>query len=323
MKAIVVHQIGGPEELKYEDVPVPAPGPGEVLIKVETTGVNYIDTYHRTGLYKLPLPFTPGSEAAGTVEAIGAGVSEFQKGDRVVSSSVKGAYAEFALIPAAQAVKIPEGLGFREAAAAMLQGMTAHYLAYSTWPLQNGQTALVHAAAGGMGLLLTQMAKNLGARVIGTVSTEEKAKLAREAGAEETILYTQQDFETEVKRIMGGKGVDVVYDSVGASTFMKSLNCLRPRGMMVTFGNASGPVPPIEPAILNTKGSLFLTRPKLYDYIATRSDLEWRANDVLGWVKSGKLKLRVEHVYKLAEAQQAHRDIESRKTTGKLILLPQ
>jgi NADPH2:quinone reductase len=322
MKAIVVHQTGGPEMLQLEDVPKPKPGPGEVLIKVNAIGVNFIDTYHRTGLYKLPLPLTPGSEAAGTVEEVGADVSWIQKGDSVASSAVKGAYAEYALIPAAMAVPVPAGLDSKSAAGVMLQGMTAHYLVHSTWPLKAGETALIHAAAGGMGLLLVQMSKMIGARVIGTVSTEEKAKLAREAGADEVILYTKQDFEVEVKRITGGKGVDVVYDSVGASTFDKSIASIRPRGMMVTFGNASGAVPPMQPLTLTAHGSLFLTRPKLGDYIATKDELAWRAGDVLSWTQSGRLKVRLAHTYPLADAQQAHKDLEARKTTGKVLLLP-
>lgn len=323
MKAIVVHKTGGPEQLKFEEVPKPSPGQGEVLIKVEAIGVNFIENYQRSGLYKMPLPFTPGTEAAGVVEDLGPGVTGFKKGDRVASTAVKGSYSEYTIAPSALTVHVPGDLDSRQAAAALLQGMTAHYLTHSTWPLQSGQTALIHAAAGGVGLLMLQMTKMLGARAIGTVSTQGKAKMAREAGADDVILYTEQDFEAEVKNLTGNKGVDVVYDSVGASTFMKSLNCLRPRGMMITFGNASGPVPAIEPLILNTKGSLFLTRPKLGDYILTRQDLDWRAGDVLGWVSSGKLKLHVERTYSLADAQQAHRDLESRKTTGKLLLLPQ
>lgn len=322
MKAIVVHQTGGPEVLKLEDAPSPKPGADEVLIKVDAIGVNFIDTYHRTGLYKMPVPFIPGSEAAGTVEEAGPNVRWIQKGDRVASSAVKGAYAEYALIPAPMAVPIPGGVDSKLAAAAMLQGMTAHYLVHSTWQLKAGETALVHAAAGGVGLLLVQMCKMIGARVIGTVSTEEKARLAREAGADEMILYTQQDFEAEVKRITGGKGVDVVYDSVGAATFEKSIRCVRPRGMMVTFGNASGAVPPMQPLILSAQGSIYLTRPKLGDYIATNDELAWRAGDVLGWVQSGRLKLRIAHTYALAEAQQAHRDLEARRTTGKVLLIP-
>lgn len=322
MKAVVVHQTGGPEVLKYEDIERPKPGTGEVLIKVEAIGVNFIDTYHRTGLYKMPLPLTPGTEAAGIVEEVAPGVPSIRKGDRVASSAVKGADAEYALVPAAMAVPVPAALDAKLAAAVMLQGMTAHYLVHSTWPLKAGETTLIHAAAGGVGLMLVQMAKMAGARVIGTVSTDEKAKLAREAGADATILYTQQDVEAEVKRITGGKGVDVVYDSVGAATFEKSIKCLRPRGMMVTFGNASGAVPPIQPLILSVQGSIFLTRPKLGDYLLTSDELAWRAGDVLKWVQSGQLKVRIHKEYALKDVQQAHRDIESRKTTGKLLLIP-
>jgi NADPH2:quinone reductase len=264
----------------------------------------------------------PGSEAAGTVEELGPGVNGFKTGDAVVSMSVIGSYAEYALVPAAQLVKIPEGLSLEHAAAAMLQGMTAHYLAFSTYPLKKSDTALVHAGAGGVGLLLTQIAARIGARVITTVSTKEKAVLSREAGASDVILYTEQDFEIEVKRLTGGKGVDVVYDSVGKTTFDGSLNCLHPRGMMVLFGASSGPVPPFDPILLNSKGSLFLTRPTLWHYIATRSELEWRAGDVLGWAANGELKLRTEHTYPLADAAQAQIDLEERKTTGKVLLVP-
>jgi len=264
----------------------------------------------------------PGSEAAGTVEELGPGVNGFKAGDAVASVSVIGSYAEYALVPAAQLIKVPEGVSLEHAAAALLQGMTAHYLAFSTYPLKKGDTALVHAGAGGVGLLLTQIAARLGARVITTVSTKEKAELSREAGASDVILYTEQDFETEVKRLTGGKGVDVVYDSVGKTTFDGSLNCLHPRGMMALFGASSGPVPPFDPSLLNSKGSLFLTRPTLWHYIATRAELEWRAGDVLGWAAKGKLKLRTEHTYPLAEAAQAQIDMEERKTTGKVLLVP-
>ena len=304
------------------DLPIPEPGPGQVLIRVEATGLNFIEVYFRKGVYKASLPLTPGSEAAGTVEELGPGVSGFAAGDAVASVSVLGSYAEYALVPATQLVKTPEGLSPEKAAAAMLQGMTAHYLVHSTFPLKDGETALVHAGAGGVGLLLTQMAVRLGARVITTVSTAAKAELSREAGASDVILYTEQDFETEVKRLTGGKGVDVVYDSVGKTTFEGSLNCLRPRGMLALFGASSGPVPPFDLIQLAGKGSLFVTRPTLWHYIATRAELESRAGDVLGWAAKGELKLRTEHIYSLADAAQAQSDLEARKTTGKILLEP-
>jgi NADPH2:quinone reductase len=285
-------------------------------------GVNFIEVYFRKGIYKASLPLTLGSEAAGTVEELGPGVKGFAYGDLVASTSVLGSYAEYALVPAAQLVKVPDGLAPEQAAAAMLQGMTAHYLAYSTFPLKVGQTALVHAGAGGVGLLLTQMASRLGARVITTVSTPEKAELSREAGASDVILYTEQDFEEEVKRLTGGKGVDVVYDSVGKTTFEGSLNCLRPRGLLALFGASSGPVPPFNLIQLSGKGSLFVTRPTLWHYVATRAELEWRAGEVLGWVARGELKLRTEFIYPLTEAAQAHTDLEARRTTGKILLEP-
>jgi NADPH2:quinone reductase len=293
-----------------------------VLIRVEAIGVNFIEVYFRKGQYKTSFPSTPGSEAAGTVEELGPGVTGFAAGDLVASVAVLGSYAEYALVPAAQAVKVPAGLSPEKAAAVMLQGMTAHYLAYSTFPLKAGDIALVHAGAGGVGLLLTQIATHLGARVIATVSTPAKAELSREAGASDVILYTEQDFEAEVKRITSGKGVDVVYDSVGKTTFDQSLNCLRPRGLLALFGGSSGPVPPFDPIQLSSKGSLFLTRPTLWHYIATRTELEQRAGDVLGWAASGQLKLRTEHIYPLAEAAQAQTDLESRNTTGKILLEP-
>jgi NADPH2:quinone reductase len=322
MKAIQIHSTGGPEALQLVDLPIPQPGPGQVLIRIEATGVNFIEVYVRKGVYKASFPMIPGSEAAGTVEELGPGVNGFKDGDAVASTAVIGSYAEYALVPAAQLVKVPEGLSLELAAAALLQGMTAHYLAYSTYPLKKGDTALVHAGAGGVGLLLTQIAARIGARVITTVSTKEKAELSREAGASDVILYTEQDFEAEVKRLTGGKGVDVVYDSVGKTTFDKSLNCLHPRGMMVLFGASSGPVPPFDPILLNSKGSLFLTRPTLWHYIATRAELEWRAGDVLGWAAKGELKLRTEYTYPLANAAQAQIDLEERKTTGKVLLVP-
>jgi NADPH2:quinone reductase len=322
MKAIQIHETGGPEVLKLADLPIPQPGPGQVLIRIEAIGVNFIEIYFRKGVYKAALPLTPGSEAAGTVEELGPGVTGFAAGDAVASTSVLGSYAEYALVPAAQLVKMPDGLSMEQAAAALLQGMTAHYLAFSTFPLKKGDTCLVHAGAGGVGLLLTQMAARIGAHVITTVSTVEKAELSREAGASEVILYTEEDFVTEVKRLTGGKGVDVVYDSVGKTTFEGSLNCLRPRGLVALFGGSSGPVPPFDLIQLSGKGSLFVTRPTLWHYIATRAELEWRAGDVLGWASKGELKLRTEYVYDLAEAAQAQTDLEGRKTTGKILLEP-
>ena len=308
--------------MQLAELPIPEPGPGQVLIRVEATGVNFIEIYFRKGVYKAALPMTPGSEAAGTVEKLGTGVTGFAAGDAVASVSVLGSYAEYALVPAMQLVKTPESLSPERAAAAMLQGMTAHYLAHSTFPLKPGDTALIHAGAGGVGLLLTQMAVRLGARVITTVSTSAKAELSREAGASEVILYTKQDFETEVKRLTDGKGVDVVYDSVGKTTFEASLNCLRPRGLLALFGASSGPVPPFDLIQLSGKGSLFITRPTLWHYVATRAELEWRAGDVLGWAAKGELKLRTEFIYPLAEAAQAQVDLENRKTTGKILLEP-
>lgn len=322
MKAIQIQAAGGPEVLQLVDLPIPEPGPGQVLMRIEATGVNFIEAYFRRGQYKASFPVVPGSEAAGTVEELGPGVTGFAAGDLVASTSVVGSYAEYALVPAAQLVKVPAGLEPEQAAAAMLQGMTAHYLAFSTYPLRAGETALVHAGAGGVGLLLTQMASQIGARVITTVSTPAKAALSREAGASDVILYTETDFESEVKRLTGGRGVDVVYDSVGKTTFDKSLNCLRPRGMLALFGGSSGAVPPFDLIQLSTRGSLFITRPTLWHYIATRAELEKRAGDVLGWAASGKLKLRTEHIYPLANAAQAHIDMESRKTTGKILLEP-
>ncbi|MGB7264609.1 MAG: quinone oxidoreductase [Terracidiphilus sp.] len=322
MKAIQIQATGGPEVLQLVDLPIPEPGPGQVLVRIEATGVNFIEIYFRKGVYKTAFPMIPGSEGAGTVEELGPGVTGFKDGDAVASTSMIGSYAEYALVPAAQLVKIPKGVSMESAAAAMLQGMTAHYLSHSTFPLKKGDTALVHAGAGGVGLLLTQMAVRLGARVITTVSTKAKAGFSREAGASDVILYTEQDFEAEVKRLTGGKGVDVVYDSVGKTTFEQSLNCLRPRGLMALFGASSGPVPPFDPIQLNSKGSLFLTRPTLWHYIATRAELEQRAGDVLGWAAKGELKLRTEHTYPLAEAAQAQIDLEARKTTGKILLVP-
>jgi NADPH2:quinone reductase len=322
MKTIQIHETGGPEVLKLAELPIPQPGPGQVLIRVEAVGVNFIEIYFRKGTYKSALPFTPGSEAAGTVEELGPGVTGFAAGDAVASVNMLGSYAEYALVPAASLVKVPVGLTMQQAAAALLQGMTAHYLSHSTFPLKAGDTALVHAGAGGVGLLLTQMATRLGARVIATVSTMEKAELSRSAGASDVILYTEQDFEAEVKRLTNGKGVDVVYDSVGKTTFEGSLNCLRPRGLLALFGASSGPVQPFDLIQLSGKGSLFITRPTLWHYIATREELERRAGDVLGWAATGKLKLRTEYVYPLAEAAQAQIDMEARRTTGKILLEP-
>jgi len=322
MKAIQISEAGGPDVLKLVELPIPEPGPGQVLLRVEATGVNFVEVYFRKGIYKAAFPLIPGSEAAGTIEELGPGVTGFAAGDAVVSTSVMGSYAEYALVPAAQLVKVPAGLSMESAAAVLLQGMTAHYLAFSTYPLKAGDTALVHAGAGGVGLLLTQIAKRIGARVITTVSTAAKAELSREAGASDVILYTEQDFEVEVKRLTGGKGVDVVYDSVGKTTFDKSLNCLHPRGMVALFGASSGPVPPFDLQQLNSKGSLYVTRPSMWHYIATRAELEWRSGDVLNWAAKGELKLRMEHTYQLAEAAQAHIDLEARKTTGKVLLAP-
>ena len=322
MKAIRVKALGGPEVLTLEDIPDPKPGPGEAVVKLEAAGLNYIDVYYRTGLYKAQLPITLGVEGGGVVTEVGPNVTDVKVGDRVAYSGVLGAYAQFAAVPAARLVKLPEGLDGKMGAAAMLQGMTAHYLSHATYPLKPGDWCLVHAAAGGVGLLLCQMAKMRGARVIGTVSTEAKAKLAREAGADEVILYTTQDFEAEVKRITGGAGVPVVYDSVGKTTFDKSLNCLAPRGVMVLYGQSSGPVPSLDPAILNQKGSLFLTRPSLVHHTATRAELLQRSGDVLGWVKAGKLKLRIDLTLPLAQAADAHRQLEGRQTTGKVLLIP-
>jgi NADPH2:quinone reductase len=322
MKLIQVSQTGGAEQLKYVDGPKPAPGPKQALVKIAAAGVNFIDVYHRTGLYKLDLPFTPGMEAAGTVEAVGPDVTDVKPGDRVAYAMNRGAYAEFAVVAAATLVKLPDGVSFETGAAAMLQGMTAHYLTHSTFPLKKGDTCLIHAAAGGVGRLAVQMAKMLGARVIGTAGNADKVALARSAGADEVINYSEQDFLPEVKRLTSGRGVDVVYDSVGVSTFLKGLDCIRPRGMMVLFGQSSGPVAPIDPNILNPKGSLFLTRPNLAPHCGTPEELHWRAGDVLGWIAAGKLELRVDRSFPLAQAAQAHMDLEGRKTAGKVLLIP-
>ncbi len=322
MKAIRIQQFGGPEVLRYEDIAIPEPGEGAVRIKIEAIGINFADVYQRDGRYGMTLPFTLGQEAAGVVDAVGPGVSEVKTGDRVAYTLVPGSYAEYAVVPAGRLVAIPESVTTQQAAAVILQGLTAHYLTHSTYPLKSGETALIHAAAGGVGLLLVQVAKRLGARVIGTVSTEEKARLAKEAGADQVILYTQKDFEQETKRLTNGKGVDVVYDSVGKTTFEKSLNCLRPRGYLVLFGQSSGPAPAIDPQILNPKGSLFLTRPTLNHYIAHRAELMERAAALFNWVRKGELKVRIDKTFPLAQAADAHRYLESRASKGKLLLLP-
>jgi len=322
VKAIRVHSPGGPEALRYEDVPQPSPAAGDVLVKVAAVGVNYIDVYQRTGMYPVATPFTLGQEAAGVVTAVGTGVTDPKPGDRVAYTSILGAYAEYAVVPADRVVVLPDGVTTRQAAAAMLQGMTAHYLASTTYPLKAGDTCLVHAAAGGVGLLLCQVASRRGARVIGTVSTREKAALARDAGARDVILYTEQDFEAEAKRLTNGAGLQVVYDSVGKTTFEKGLNCLTRRGMMVLYGQSSGSIGAFDPQVLSQKGSLFLTRPTLAHYIASRAELVARAGEVLSWVKSGILRVRIEHEFSLAEAAEAHRALEARKTTGKLLLIP-
>jgi NADPH2:quinone reductase len=322
MRAIQVKRCGGPEVLELTDVPTPKPKSNEVLIQIKASGVNFIDVYFREGRYPASLPFIVGQEAAGVVVEVGQSAAGLQPGDRVAYTGIQGSYAEYAAVPAERLVRIPPVVTDQQAAAAMLQGMTAHYLCHDTYPLQRGETALIHAAAGGVGLLLVQMAHQIGARVIATVSTGQKAALARDAGADDAILYTQVDFEAETKRLTGSRGVDVVYDSVGKTTFEKGLNLLRPRGTMVLFGGSSGAVAPFDPIKLSQKGSLFLTRPTLKDYIAAGEELQARANAVLGMVASGSLKLRIEHVYPLEAAQRAHRDLEGRKTTGKLLLTP-
>jgi len=322
MRHIQVSKFGGPGELKLAESLMPNPGSGQALVKIAASGVNYIDVYFRTGLNKADLPFTPGSEAAGIVDSVGPGVTAVKPGDRVGYAMARGSYAEYALVPADQLVPLPDSVDFNTAAAALLQGMTAHYLTHSTYPLKPGDKCLVHAAAGGAGRLIVQMAKMLGATVYGTVGTDAKAAVAKEAGADEAIVYMRDDFAVEVKRLTGGRGLDVIYDSVGASTFLKGLDLLRPRGMMALFGNSSGKVDPIDPAILNPKGSLFLTRPSLAHYVLTREELLWRAGDVLKWIGSGKLNLLIEKTYPLADAAEAHRDLEGRKSTGKLLIIP-
>ena len=323
MRAIRVHACGGPEVLRYDELPIPAPQAGEALVEIAAAGVNFIDVQHRAGRYKAPaLPFTLGSEAAGTVTAVGAGVTEVAVGDRVAYAMVLGAYAEYAVVPARRLVKIPSAIDLQTAAAVMLQGLTAHYLTHSTYAIRPGDTALVHAAAGGAGQLITQVARLRGATVYGTVGGEAKAAIARAAGAAATIDYRTQDFEAEIKRLTNGRGVDVVYDSVGKDTFDKSLNSLRPRGMLALFGFSSGPVAPFDPAVLGAKGSLFLTRPGLNQYIATREELVARADDLFAWLAAGKLKVTIDRVRPLAEAADAHRALEARRTAGKLLLVP-
>ncbi len=322
MKAIQVQKNGGPEVLTLVDIPAPKPKPNEAVVKISAAGVNFIDVYFRNGHYPSTLPFTIGQEGSGIVSEVGADVKTFKPGDRVAYTGIRGSYAEYAAVPADRLVLLPPGITEQQAAAAMLQGITAHYLVHDTYPLKKGETALIHAAAGGVGLLLVQMAKNIGARVIATVGTEEKAKLAREAGADEVILYSQQDFEVETKRLTDGKGVHVVYDGVGKTTFDKDLEVLRPRGYLVLFGASSGPVPPFDLAKLAQKGSLFVTRPTIVHYIAAHEELQKRATEVLTMIATGKLKLRIEHIYPLKEVQQAHRELEARKTTGKLLLIP-
>jgi NADPH2:quinone reductase len=322
MKAVRIHTPGDLDALCYEDIPIPTPGNKEALVKIEAAGVNFIDIYIRKGFYKQPLPLTLGQEGAGVVEAVGSNVSEVAVGDRVAYAMVHGSYAEYAVVPASRLVKLPDEVNTRTGAAAMLQGMTAHYLTHSTYPLKAGDAAVVHAAAGGVGLLLVQMAKQCGAQVFGTVSTGEKAKLAKEAGVDEVILYTEQDFETEVKRLTDGRGVQVVYDAVGKTTFEKSLNCLASRGYMVLYGQSSGAVPPLDLLQLSNRGGLFITRPSLSHYTLTREELLWRAGDVLGWVGSGQLKVRIERTFPLSQAAEAHHCLEGRLSTGKLVLIP-
>ncbi|OGO43795.1 MAG: NADPH:quinone reductase [Chloroflexi bacterium RBG_16_57_9] len=322
MHTIRVHTFGGPDALSYDDIPLPKPGSGEARVKIEAAGVNFIDVYHRTGIYPRSLPLILGEEAAGVVDAVGTGVTEVKSGDRVAYAMQPGSYAEYAIVPAWKLVSFPDNVDTRQAAAVMLQGMTAHYLTHHTYPLQPGDTALVHAAAGGTGLLLVQIAKRRGARVIGTVSTEEKARLAQEAGADAVIIYTQTDFEPETRRLTEGQGVSVVYDSVGKTTFEKGLNCLKRRGTMVLYGQSSGPVSSFDPQVLNTKGSLFLTRPRLADHVTHRSELMQRAGDLFKWIASGELKVRIDKTFPLAAASEAHRYLEGRNTKGKLLLIP-
>ena len=320
MKAIQIQQVGGPEALTWADAPLPQPGPGQVRIRVAFAGVNYIDTYQRSGAYAMPLPFIPGVEAAGVVDALGPDVNSLKPGDRVAYCLTPGAYAEYAVIAADKAVPLPDSISLEMAAAVLLQGMTAHYLAVSTYPLRAGDVALIHAAAGATGSLLVQIARRMGAQVIATAGSAAKAELARGDGADAVINYSETDFVAEVKRLTGGRGVDVVYDSVGAATFDKSLNCLRPRGLLALFGQASGPVPPFELQTLNQRGSLFITRPSLGHYIATRSELLSRAGDIFLWLGEGSLRVRIDRVLPLAQAADAQRALESRQTAGKVLL---
>jgi NADPH2:quinone reductase len=322
MKAIRVEQYGDLDALRYEDIPDPEPGEGEARVEIEAAGVNFVDIYHRMGRYPRKLPITLGMEGAGVIDVVGPGVDNVKPGDRVAYAMQQGSYAEYAIVPAWQLVRLPDQMTTQQAAAVMLQGMTAHYLAFSTYPLSEGDTALVHAAAGGVGHLLVQLAKRCRARVIGTVSTQEKAELCKKAGADEIILYTQTDFEAETKRLTGDKGVDVVYDSVGKTTFQKSLNCLRARGYLVLYGQSSGPVEPLDPQVLNAKGSLFLTRPSLGHYAASREEITGRANDLFTWISSGELEVHIDQTFPLSEAAKAHRYMEDRKTKGKILLLP-
>jgi NADPH2:quinone reductase len=322
MKAVHLHQFGGLDALNLEELPLPEPGEGEARVKIEAIGVNFLDVYQRMGRYQGSLPFTLGQEAAGVVDAVGPNVSEVKTGDRVTYASVQGSYAEYAIVPSWRLIPIPAGLDVQQATAVMVQGMTAHYLTHSTYPLKMGDAALVHAAGGGTGGLLVQIAKRCGARVIGTASTEEKASLAREAGADEIILYTQTDFEEEVKRLTNNIGVDVVYDSVGKDTFDKSLNCLKRRGYMVLYGASSGPVPPLDPQVLNVKGSIYLTRPYIGHYTVDRAELLWRAGDVFNWIAAGELKIRIDKTFPLANVAEAHRYLEARQSKGKILLIP-
>lgn len=322
MKAVTISEFGGPEVMHYTEVEKPRPTHQELLVKIEAAGVNYIDTYQRSGLYPIELPATLGLEGAGLVESLGLEITRFDRGQRVAFANAQGTYGDYAVVDQSKAVLIPEGVSYEEAAASMLQGCTAHYLSKSTYVLNEDSRCLIHAGAGGVGLLLTQIARNAGAFVITTVSTPEKAELSRAAGADEVILYSEKDFEKEVKRITHGDGLDVVYDSVGLATFEKSLNCLRRRGTMVLYGNASGPVTQFNPATLAAKGSLFLTRPTLFNHISERVELDWRTRDFFGWVRNGEVKLRIEHKYPMAQAQEAHRALQGRKTTGKVLLIP-
>jgi NADPH2:quinone reductase len=321
MHAIRIHETGGPEKLRWEETSLPAPKAGEVRMRVEAAGLNFVDIYHRTGLYPVPLPSTLGVEAAGVITAVEAGVGDFKVGERVATARATGAYAEEAIAPAAQVVRVPDGVTAQQAAALMMQGMTAHYLAVDTFPLKAGDTALIHAAAGGVGLLLVQIAKQRGARVLATVGTDEKAALAREAGADEVVIYTRENFTAAARRFTGGRGVDVVYDAVGKSTFEGSLDSLRPRGFFVTYGNASGPLPPISPLTLSQKGSLYLTRPSIYAYTQTAAEVQSRTRDLFEWMRSGRLKIRIGATYPLVSAAEAHRALEARQTTGKVLLL--